>query len=257
MTETSESLAFDRVAHDYDRTRGGVERGAAAAEAVLPLLPAAGPVLEVGVGTGLVAAPLTAQGRDVFGVDLSLPMLARAHERLPGRVLRGDATRLPIAAGSVAATLFVHVLHVVGDVGATLTEAARVLRPGGRVVATAHPDDRGEPSDVGDLLSALGRHFNLEERAQAAGEGAITATAGACGLTLVERITYLPMHLPLTPAEAVERLSTRSWSWTWRVDEAEFDRAVEPTLTALRALPNQDEPRLENRPLPILVFEVG
>jgi SAM-dependent methyltransferase len=255
MTETGTSLAFDRVAHEYDRTRGGLERGAAAAEAVLPWLPADGAVLEVGIGTGLVAAPLTEGGRTVFGVDLSLPMLARAQERLPGRVVAGDSARLPFASGSVAAVVMIHVLHVVGDVATTLTEATRVLRPGGRILTSVHPDEPPDTNDVSSVLKALVEQFEMEERIRSRGEAGITDTARGCGLTVVDRVTYDPDHLPLTPAQAIERLQTRTWSWIWRVDEAEFVRAVGPAIEQLRALPDQDRPRRENRPIPILALE--
>jgi SAM-dependent methyltransferase len=257
MTEATGSLAFDRIAHDYDRTRGGAERGAEAAAAVLGLLPATGPVLEIGVGTGVVAAALTGHGRQVVGVDLSLPMLARARERLPGRVFAGDALRLPVAAGSVAATVFVHVLHVVGDVDGTLAEAARVLRPGGRVVASAAPDDPGIPTDLSEILEDLAGRLGHRGGGRRHGEAAVTATAQRAGLRLVERGGYRAAHLPITPAEAVQRISTRSWSWMWRLDEAELARAAEPTLAALRALPDQDRPREDGRSLPLLAFEVA
>ncbi|HEY6596686.1 MAG TPA: methyltransferase domain-containing protein, partial [Asanoa sp.] len=74
----TESLPFDRVADRYDATRGGEERGRALADAVQPWL-APGRTLEVGVGTGLVAAELRARGFDVYGVDLAPAMVARAY----------------------------------------------------------------------------------------------------------------------------------------------------------------------------------
>ena len=96
----TESIAFDRMAEDYDRTRGGMERGRSIAPLLHDILPP-GPLLEVGVGTGLVAAGLTELGRQVVGVDLSVPMLRKAAARVPGRVAVGDATGLPAGAGGV------------------------------------------------------------------------------------------------------------------------------------------------------------
>jgi ubiquinone/menaquinone biosynthesis C-methylase UbiE len=52
------SIAFDAVAKSYDATRGGMERGRRMAATLTELLPADGPLLEIGVGTGLVAASL-------------------------------------------------------------------------------------------------------------------------------------------------------------------------------------------------------
>lgn len=80
------SVPFDRIADTYDTTRGGVERGGRIAAGVDPWL-RPGPVLEIGVGTGAVARPLTDRGHPVVGLDLSAAMLRGARERL-GRRLR-------------------------------------------------------------------------------------------------------------------------------------------------------------------------
>lgn len=149
---SGESVAFDRVAGSYDETRGGMERGRRIAEVLAGVLPA-GPLLEVGVGTGLVAAALTELGRSPVGVDLSLPMLARAGARIPGRIAAGDALRLPVGTGTVAGVYLVHVLHLVGDVPAALAEVARVLRSGGTMVATAFPGE----APAGDVYEEMTR----------------------------------------------------------------------------------------------------
>src|SRR5579872_1649870 len=70
---------FDDIAADYDATRGGEPRGdqyAADLDARLPR--GDGPILEIGVGTGVVALGLRRRGRPVIGLDISAPMLARA-----------------------------------------------------------------------------------------------------------------------------------------------------------------------------------
>jgi ubiquinone/menaquinone biosynthesis C-methylase UbiE len=55
---------FDRVASRYDEARGGEQRGSAIAEELEPHLPANtdAPILEVGVGTEVVAAALRRRG---------------------------------------------------------------------------------------------------------------------------------------------------------------------------------------------------
>jgi SAM-dependent methyltransferase len=81
----SRSIAFDRVAEVYDRTR---TLPADAMARVLGLVVAdiAGkqPCLEIGVGTGRFALPLAARGLRVVGVDLSEPMLHKLLEKAGG-----------------------------------------------------------------------------------------------------------------------------------------------------------------------------
>jgi len=129
------SLSFDPVADRYDATRGGTRRGRYVADLLVPWLPGDGTVCEIGVGTALVAAAMAERGITVVGVDISAGMLARATERLAGRVARADAAALPFADGSLAGVYAVWVFHVVGDPGGLLASCARALRPGGRVVA--------------------------------------------------------------------------------------------------------------------------
>ncbi len=253
----SPSLSFDRVAQEYDRTRGGSERGEQVVAGFAPLLPPDDPLLEIGVGTGLVAAALARRGRAVAGVDLSLPMLRHAAGRVPGRVVVGDALRLPVGSGSVAGAVMIHVLHVVGDMRATLAEAARVLRLGGRIVVSAHeagPRPDFEPDfDLAEIMERLENRLGISDR-RPDSEAAVVEAARRAGLTLVERTTYRPSHLALSPADMVDRITTRSWSWMWRVDEQAWPDASAAAIEALRRLPEQDRPRVHTAEVPLLAL---
>ncbi len=129
---------YDREAPRYDASRGGAERARAAAQAVLGLVPATGSCLDVAGGTGSVAAELAAGGLDVVVADRSTGMLRIAVQRLPGRVVAADATRLPVADGCVDLVTTVWLLHLLPepDADAVVAEAARVLRSGGSWVTT-------------------------------------------------------------------------------------------------------------------------
>jgi SAM-dependent methyltransferase len=232
------SIPFDRVAGTYDKTRGGLDRGRRLAGILAGLLPERDPLLEVGVGTGAVAAGLTELGRTVVGVDLSLPMLAVARERLPGRVAAADALRLPVPTGAVVGVLLVHVLHLVAEIPATLAEAARVLRPGGTLATTAFPAGPVE----GDVFDELDRmHDRLGVIRRDDDPGAVLRLATEAGFEFVARVDE--PGRPVTPRSEADLIETRSQSWTWSIDDETWAGVVEPTLARIRALPDQDRVR--------------
>ncbi|MCL4811890.1 MAG: methyltransferase domain-containing protein, partial [Vicinamibacteraceae bacterium] len=110
-----------------------------------------GPVLELGCGTGRIAAPLARAGLRVVGLDRSAPMLAHAfrrRRRLPlasrPHLVRGDIRSLPFPDASFGVVLapygILQSLLSDDDVRATLSSAARVLTPGGRLGIDLVPD---------------------------------------------------------------------------------------------------------------------
>lgn len=99
-------------------------------------------VLDLCTGTGDLAVT-AARGRpgvSVIGVDFAGRMLALAHRkvaaaRLNGvvRLVRGDATRIPLADASCDAATVGFGIRNVADPAAALAEIARVLRPGAQL----------------------------------------------------------------------------------------------------------------------------
>ena len=76
------TVSFDRVADRCDVSRGGHARAETTAAAIAPWPTASGPVIEVGVGTGLIASKLAARECSVVGLDVSLRMREQAQRRL-------------------------------------------------------------------------------------------------------------------------------------------------------------------------------
>lgn len=91
-------------------------------------------VLEVGCGTGLLLSRIAAFARSAHGVDLSPGMLDRARERGLD-VTEGSATRLPFPDASFDVACSFKVLAHVQAISDALAEMARVVRPGGHVLA--------------------------------------------------------------------------------------------------------------------------
>jgi SAM-dependent methyltransferase len=243
------TASFDPIAERYDATRGGEARGRQMAEALRPWL--IGPsVLEVCVGTGLVAAGLASLGFAVTGVDVSPKMARYARERLGGRVALGDARRLPVLDSSVDSYVIVFGLHLVGDIDATLAEAARVIRPEGRVAA-AHAAGRiDEPTDVHEAQEGLyGVRFNRPDTDEAVG-----AAAAAAGLRLVHRDWTAPRPVTSTPRQAAEAIEGRVWWYLHGLSDEEYEQVAAPVVARLRSLPDPDRPRTTNQQNRVVVF---
>ena len=90
--------------------------------------------LEVGCGTGLILERVAHFASSVRGIDLSGGMLAKAAER-GLHVAQAGATELPIATASVDVAYSFKVLAHIPDIAGALREMARVVRPGGYVLA--------------------------------------------------------------------------------------------------------------------------
>jgi len=235
-------MSFDQVAEHYDETRGGEARGDAYAAEIDGLLPRGDrAVLEIGVGTGVVAIGLRRRGRAVVGIDVSAPMLARARARLGSCLIRCDGAALAIATASMDHAVSVWVLQSVADPVAVLAEVARALRPGGRcVVSNAQIAD---PTDeIGQVIEKMGREVHRRRGAsrphkisadQVLGWG---AQAGFDpGEVHRRRHTWTS-----SPAAELRAIEYRTWPALRALDEAAFAEVTAPVMRRLRALPPDD-----------------
>ncbi|MFC8195412.1 class I SAM-dependent methyltransferase [Streptomyces sp. NPDC060006] len=144
---------YDQEAERYDASRGGEPRAAAAANAVLGLIPeSAVTLLDAACGTGSVTRRLAAAGLDVTGADAASGMLRRAADRVPGRVVLADTRQLPFPASAFDVVSAIWLLHLLDDAERVVAEAARVLRPGGVFVTTV---DKAASHDVRSDIDAV------------------------------------------------------------------------------------------------------
>ncbi len=137
---------FDQIASRYElvntiMTFGFDRRWRRSLVRSLGLEPGA-TVLDIGSGTGDVARELERRGYLAVAADISWGMLISSRHQAhragaadgPGRrMMQADAAELPVATGSVDAVASAFALRNLGDLAASLAEAARVLRPGGRI----------------------------------------------------------------------------------------------------------------------------
>ena len=131
---------YDEFSHRYEDKRGGREPDGyhdlidtLEVELVRRYATSAD-VLEVGCGTGLLLERFGKLARSARGVDLSPGMLA--HARARGLTVdEASATALPFADASFDVACSFKVLAHVREIETALAEMARVVRPGGAVIA--------------------------------------------------------------------------------------------------------------------------
>ena len=136
------SESFRRQSGDWDEMRALGLPAEAVETALLRLLPAdgIGRVLDIGTGTGRLLELLAPRISAGLGVDASRAMLALARARLAGpglshcAVRQADMYNLPLTDRGYDLVVLQMVLHHAEDPAAALAEAARMLRPDGRLL---------------------------------------------------------------------------------------------------------------------------
>ncbi|MFZ2753614.1 MAG: class I SAM-dependent methyltransferase, partial [Lysobacteraceae bacterium] len=127
----------DSVAGDMERHYSPGRTWEALARSALPLL-APGHVLDIASGDGVLAELLAPHTREYICIDASARVVSAASERLRRfanvQVREGDMHALPFADDHFDLVVLMHALTYSTKPAAAVAEAARVLRPGGRLL---------------------------------------------------------------------------------------------------------------------------
>jgi SAM-dependent methyltransferase len=219
------SVSFDRAADYYDDTRG---IPAEQQQRFTDLIVTGGGwtdasrVLEIGVGTGRIALPVSQQVGAVFGLDLSRQMMGKLIEKRhnePVRLTQGDATRLPFPPTCLDGAVATHVFHLIPDWRAAVEEIRRILTPGARFVsAWSRVDLYDLWNEMKERVEVNISHIGLDDKQEMFD---FLAETGWQRLDSAEASYQRPMYLEAFAA----RITGRQHSWTWRVDDATLARA--------------------------------
>ncbi|MEO8579810.1 MAG: metalloregulator ArsR/SmtB family transcription factor [Gemmatimonadales bacterium] len=174
---------FSTSAGQWDKMRLELF-GRRADVALLGLLDESWTVADLGCGTGAISQSLAPFVERVIAVDESNAMLSAAKKRLHGvenvDIRNGRLEALPLADAEVDVALLFLVLHYVADPARVISEAARVVKPGGRLLALDMM-----PHDRQDLRQTMGHVWQGFDRST------LGAWMEAAGLESV-RYTALP-----------------------------------------------------------------
>ena len=202
----SQAAAAYLTAHtaELDALDGMYVGEAEVERAMLELLVGEGPIgrlLDIGTGTGRILELLAPHSERSIGLDVDHDMLVLARAALgeaelsQASVRQGDLHRPPFEAASFDVAVMHRVLHLLADPGEAVADAARLLRPGGRLLIVdfaAH-----ELEHLRDLHGH--RHLGIADEE-------MRGWATAAGLE-IESERSLP---PPKPASA-EQLTVRLW----------------------------------------------
>lgn len=133
---------FSRNASEWDELRRLHASDAAIEKALLQLLGNApiDSLLDLGTGTGWILQLLASRYKRAVGVDASRDMLTVARANLDragilkASVRHADILNLTLEGQDFDLVTIHHVLHFIDEPELAITEAARVLRPGGRLL---------------------------------------------------------------------------------------------------------------------------
>jgi len=144
---TANACGYD----DYSMLEQSLHRNFSDRIARIPTPRAGARLLDVGAAYGLAVGAARSLGWRAVGAEISAAAANRSAKHAAGRVIVADAHHIPFPAETFDAVTMWDVLEHLSDPHRTISEAARVLRPGGRLVLST--------GDVGSALARLSHRW--------------------------------------------------------------------------------------------------
>lgn len=203
---------FSEIAENWDRLRALHYPEADIEQAILDQVDGQrfDRIVDLGTGTGRMLTLLAPYSVEAEGLDMSHHMLTMARANLNraevrnARVRQGDVTETPFETNSADLVIVHQVLHYLENPDAVLTEAARILSPGGRLLVIDFA-----PHDLEFLRETQG-HRRLGIR-----QDDMTEWSDAAGLELQAPLQFEP------PASLDQGLSVLIWTATRPANQQE------------------------------------
>ncbi|MBI5030052.1 MAG: class I SAM-dependent methyltransferase [Chloroflexi bacterium] len=224
----SASLGFDRAVSYYDKSRAIPDWvSSAVTDSIIELgkLTPRSRVLEIGIGTGRIALPVLKRGLPVWGIDLSLGMMAELQTKIANRDLcvtlaQADANALPFPDASFDCVYAVHVYHLVANWQKAVRDAWRTVKRGGCFLVTYHKRDPQSPNaKLRRRLFELAKEHGIDARrpgSQSYDE--LRSELDKLSPTqLVEIARWL--ERTVTVSQILGEISKRLFSDTWMIPE--------------------------------------
>lgn len=230
-----QSVNFDRASGYYDATRGfppGVEDHIGAFIANTAGLTPETRLLEIGIGTGRIALPLEPYVHSITGADISRNMMLELRRKQALELIhlaQADVEQLPFKPTAFNAVLAVHIFHLVSDPQRVLTDVARVLKPGGRLIyCRNHWQDIGKMQPLVDAWNA-----NIPETIATQDWRSADQMLPNLGWREIGEMQAYAFNVTSTPAEFLERFEQRQYSSTWFWSDDDLKPGIDAIYAAI------------------------
>lgn len=219
------AINYDRNAAVYDK-RHGAEIAPHIAQSVMTLaeLRVGDSLLDLASGTGRGSLAFARQGLEVTASDISSDMLEQLMKKGGGLALTTQlisASALPFAKGRFDAVSLSRAMYLIAEWRAVITEAARVLKPGGVFI---HEWGSGSEDDVYARIREYLRNLLLKAGVKqifhpgARTEAQVEQALRASGFETVGAVETGP-GLPITPRGFIDKIISRECSYLWDVSD--------------------------------------
>lgn len=221
------SINYDRAADFYDVTRAypdGIAAEIAAFIAQKALLKSDTNMLEIGIGTGRVAVPLSAHVGSITGIDISAKMMIKIREKQGSKAIQfaeANAETIPFASRTFKHVLVSHVLHLVSDPQAVLSEISRVLKRPGQLIHMRGFNDT--PLEFEAIVDEWRKH-------RKSGKKSVFERAAANDFFLPGDWFKIEEHrfsypVKENPKRFLDAIKNRWWSNMWEMSDPELEIA--------------------------------
>jgi SAM-dependent methyltransferase len=230
---------FGRVADIYDATRSLPEKEMRVLlDALMAVIPGKGPVVDVGVGTGRFAKPLSDRGYDVAGIDVSRGMMAKARSKGLDRLVFADVHKIPFRDSVFESALLVHILHLVSNWAGVVKESARVSR--GTVISVIETAEGGGRDKMRDEYREMRLNMGYPLDRFEGGEGGLRDKVTPDRLIMVVEV-----ERESSGDEEIRHLEARGQSLTWDVPDEAHRKIVAELASKYRGSTLHTKSRIE------------
>ena len=227
-------MSYRDIAASYNRINFITDEAALKVGQAVADITGPGKVVDLGGGAGRITVPLAAAGLEAVGLDLEYNMLQAAGIRAGDfdtrlGLVNGDVTRLPFPDNYFDGAITTSVLHLVPNWRDALAEAARVIKPGAKLIIGRNILD-GE-SVAGVFRSQLRRIAGTVDPTirptEAAGPALFEYLTGDMAGKPDRPVSAATWTEEVSPNELLERVRQRTHNEAWALSEATHREVVE------------------------------